>query len=751
MFRLPFFVGILFFSFFLIAGEGPENETAGGDVEVVGQDSVKPDETAEESLIRERVQVLGSAENARRTPGSAHYISKEDLQRREPDDIHRVLREVPGINIQEEDGYGLRPNIGMRGTGVERSQKITIMEDGILIAPAPYTAPAAYYFPTTGRMESIEVLKGSSSIKQGPYTNGGSINLISRSIPGDFSADLSAAGGSHGTQRFKAAVGDSSERFGWLVEGYSLDTDGFKDLDSGGDTGVDLKDYTGKLRFNSSADARVYQSLEFKIGKTEQFGEETYLGLTDRDFALDANRRYAASSEDWIDTDHDQFQARYFVKPNAGLDLTTTIYRNDYFRNWHKLGRVNGVSPGAVLASPEVYASDLAVLRGEVDSLPGALEVRNNRREYYGQGIQSVVHWEFAAGGSQHALEFGVRYHEDEEDRFQEDENFQMVDGRMVLTSLDAPGSQANRLSEAEALSFFIQDVIEIGNWSFKPGLRFEQIDYTRTDYAGSDPERIEPTRIRRNDVDVFLPGLGVDYRLGAHDRIFAGIHKGFSPPGAGRNEETEEETSINYEIGYRHTARRLRIELIGFFNDYDNLLGADTGSGGGEGTGDLFNGGEVEVSGLEAGLAYDLVDGRDFRMPFHMSYTLTTSEFQSTFDTSFADWAPHVNEGDELPYIPEHQMSAGLGLYLGGFSADLTGSYVDEMRTSAGQGSIPVGEEIESHTVFDLSVAYRLDRYKLFAHVRNLSDETYIVSRRPYGVRPGLERTLILGASARF
>ena len=712
------------------------------------------DKTDPETTIQARVQVLGSLEDALKQPGSAHFIGKEELEKQEYSDIHRILRQVPGINIQEEDGYGLRPNIGMRGTGVERSQKITLMEDGILIAPAPYTAPAAYYFPTAGRMESVEVLKGSSSIKQGPYTNGGSLNMISTSIPGDFSARLNAALGSHDTRRFKAAIGDSYEQLGWLVETYQLDTAGFKELDNGEDTGVELNDYTAKLRFSSKPGAAIYQSLEMKLGKTTQFGDETYLGLTDADFGANPYRRYAGSQEDWIDTDHKQAHLRYFVKPGDNLDITTTVYFNDYFRNWHKLGSVNGVSGGTVLKNPDSYATELAILRGEIDSDAGALSVRNNRRNYESKGIQSVAWWHAETGGVNHDVEFGIRYHEDEEDRFQEDELFAMQNGDMILSEIRPDGSNSNRISEAEALSFFLQDTIATGRWTFRPGLRYETIDYTRTDYGKSDPDRQTVPSVRKNDVSVFLPGLGTDYLLTETDRIFVGIHRGFSPPGAGKNEDTKEEESTNYEFGYRHNGSDLRLELIGFFSDYDNLLGAETLSGGGTEIGELFNGGEVEVSGIEAGIAYDFGRALDtgLSIPFRLNYTYTTSEFKSSFDTSFADWSPSVEAGDELPYLPEHQLTAETSVRNDRWGLHLSANYVGEMRTVAGQGSIPENQKTDSRVVFDLSGEYTIfGNYRLFAQVRNVGDETYIVARRPYGVRPGLKRSFLFGVSANF
>ena len=166
------------------------------------------------------------------------------------------------------------------------------------------------------------------------------------------------------------------------------------------------------------------------MGSTEQDSEETYLGLTDEDFAINPNRRYAASQIDRFDSNHRQYQARHFVAVPGGLDVTTVVYRNNFARNWFKLQSIGGNSISRIFGDPEAYAGELAIARG-ADSDPDMLKVRANNRQYYSQGIQSVLGLHRHLGATQHRFEFGFRYHEDQEARLQHEDGFQMSGGRM--------------------------------------------------------------------------------------------------------------------------------------------------------------------------------------------------------------------------------------------------------------------------------------------------------------------------------
>ena len=698
------------------------------------------------------VTIIGKRIDVADVPGSAHVIDSEELAEFAQSDILRVLRSVPGVYVQEEDGYGLRPNIGIRGSGLDRSARIALLEDGVLIAPAPYAASSAYYFPTQRRMSAVEVLKGPASVAVGPRTTGGAMNMISTPIPDAMGATADLRLGDHSTMDAHVNVGNRGERFSWLLETVQAQSDGFKTIDGpvGGNTGFDVQDYIAKFQFDSAATSPVYQSLRVKLGYNDQLANETYLGLTDTDFAATPYSRYAASANDNFVSEHEQVQATYVIDADKNWRGEVTAYRNDFSRNWYKVQSVGGESASDILVDPSTYATEYGYLTGST-SPDDAIQIRANNRAYFSKGVQAKIEWDLGFGDTDVSLNTGIRVHEDEEDRFQHQDGYRMDDGTLILTTSGAPGSQTNRVSDAQVTSYFVDSNIRAGDWIFTPGVRFEDIEMTRLDYSTADPTRaLGPTRVRTNSVQVVIPGAGALYRLNNEWRILAGVHKGFNPPGPGSS--ANEESSINFEAGVRYHNNELRFESIYFRNDYDNLVGTVTDSTGGGGQiGDQFDGGEVIVSGLEFSTDYSFGFG-SFDVPLGLKYTWTSeAEFENAFDSGFDPWG-EVQVGDELPYIPEHQFRASAGLASERFRVNVAANYVGKMRTKAGQGAYEPLEFIDSHVVWDAIATWNFtESLSTYVKVDNLLDETYIAARRPAGVRPGLPRTAYLGLTYRL
>jgi Fe(3+) dicitrate transport protein len=710
-------------------------------------------------VVIERVTLTGGSKGLQDIPGSAHYITPKKLDQFSYNDINRTLKNIPGINLQEEDGFGLRPNIGMRGTGVERSSKITVMEDGVLAAPAPYAAPAAYFFPTVGRMHGIEVRKGSSQIKYGPFTTGGALNLISTPIPDEFSGRLSLLAGSFGQVNFHGHVGQSFEQVGFMVETFQSRADGFKDLDNGGDTGFDVQDFLAKVSVNTKNDAKIYQSLTFKFAYNDQTSNETYLGFTDEDFDETQYRRYAGSQVDVMNTERTEFKVQHLIKPMEFLDVTTTLYRTDFSRNWYKLQSVQqhidsaSVGIDDILADPQSFSNEYQVVSGNTGSFQNnVLAVRANNREYYARGVQTVLGLRFEGPTFNHDIELGIRVHEDQMDRFQWEDDYRLLEGTMRLIDPGVPGTQSNRIETANAVATFAQYTLRYNRLLVVPGIRYENIKIRRDDFGNNDPQR-EGTDLttRENKVDVFIPGIGLDYKLNNSLNLFAGVHRGFSPPGS--SEGTEPEKSINYEIGSRLNYRGISITGLYFLNDYDNLLGSDLAAAGGAGTTDQFNGGRALIQGIELEAFYDLTGGNKsaYRIPLNLSYTFTDSRFQNSFESDFEPWGT-VDEGDELPYLSRHQLAFNVGFESKRFDLHVNGKYNSAMRTLAGQGEIISDFSIGSNFVTDISASYRINNnFKIFGLVNNLTNEVYEVSRRPAGLRPGLPQSFMGGIKANF
>ena len=716
----------------------------------------------EQDASIEEVTIIGSREQALRLAGSAHYIGSDKLAQFAYSDIQRIAREVPGVSIQIEDGYGLRPNIGIRGVATERSGRITLLEDNVLIAPAPYSAPSAYYFPTVGRLSAIEVVKGPAAITQGPYTIGGALNMVSTPIPTPMSGKVITEVGEDSTYRVHATYGGRSESgFGFLLETHQWQSDGFQDIDrSNNNTGLDVEDYTVKLSYTPSSSAH---GIELKLQSTEQSSNQSYLGLTDRDFDNNAFRRYGLSARDNIKTEHEQQILRYRYDISDSVDVSVTAYNNEHQRDWLKTEGIDfdgsssaedfdrtswanviqAINSGTTLGglSPDQLQS---ILDGSSDTASGSIQLRSNNREYFSRGVQVGLNWNGMIGNSTHDLEFGIRLHEDEEDRLQRNSNYSQSNGALALDDFGILGNAGNRVQDARALAIHIHDNIQLGDWTLSPGLRYEDIEQKRTRFADGALRTFRDAR--QNDTQVFLPGLGILYQVNGSLSVLGGAHKGFTAPSNSPN--VNEETAINYELGFRYQNDALSTELIGFMSDYDNILGECTASSGSNCTiGDAFNGDAATVTGLELLVRANLARTSSYKIPVSLSYTLIHGEFDS--DIADTDFFGSVSKGDPLPYLPENQFLVSVGFEQNNWAAYVSGNYVDEVCVRASCGAF---EKTDDTFTVDISANYQFNRaLNVYARVENLTSEEDILGRQPYGARPNKDRTVTVGLRFNF
>ena len=722
---------------------------------------------ADHHEVDDEITVIGSQADVQDVAGSAHFIGQEELEKFSYSDIQRISREVPGVSIQLEDGYGLRPNISIRGVATERSGRITLLEDNVLIAPAPYSAPSAYYFPTAGRMYAFEVLKGPAAITQGPYTIGGALNMISTPIPDELQGAVMAEGGEDATYRVHAHYGgEAGKGLGFLVETHQWGSDGFQKIDSsGGDTGLRLEDYTLKLRYASPDDSH---QLDFKFQYADQTSEQSYLGLTDADFEQDAYRRYGVSELDNIATEHFQYILRYRMALTDNLSIAVTGYNNEHERNWFK---TEGLDPDGSANAQELSRTSWfnviravnqgdslglltpvelqGILDGTVDTAPGSIQLRANAREYFSRGVQINVNWNGDIGATRHNLEIGVRYHEDEEDRLQRNSSYHQENGRLALDDLGMLGNAGNRVQEAQAVSIHVYDQIEWGDWVFSPGIRYEDIDQQRTRWRDRG-EQAGARNIfrdsRRNNTEVWLPGLGVLYHINDDWILLAGVHKGFTAPS--NAPDVNEEEAINYELGLRYLHNGLRAEVIGFLSDYDNILGECTSSSGADCTvGDAFNGDAATVAGVEVLLQTNLTPNRTFGTPLSVVYTYIDSEFDT--DIADTDFFGDVSKGDPIPYIPEHQLRISAGVEQPRWNAYVSANYVDTVCVRAACGEF---ERTDDTLTVDVAAHYLFnERIALFGRMENVTGEEAILGRHPYGARPSKDRSVTGGVRITF
>mgnify|MGYP006133754133 FL=1 len=703
----------------------------------------------------EVVEIIGSKEDAKEIAGSASVITEEDLETYEYTDIHKILSNVPGVNFRPEEGYGLRPNISIRGTYADRSGKITLMEDGVLIAPAPYSASSAYYFPTAGRIAGVEVLKGPAAISQGPYTIGGAINLLSTPIADETGGLINQEIGEDGTSRTHLHYSFVGKNAAMLIETHNWQTDGFDSIKgSNEDTGFDKDDLVIKLRLNTDADANVYQELNIKYQDSDESSDQSYVGLADADFRRDAHARYGLSAYDNMDNNHETTSFNY-IADFGNLEFSATMYENDFARNWFKVDKIdnnkvyghgNGIN-NIIAAANAGEATASAILNG-TNAEAVEIKLKNNNRAYTNEGTDLKLQYSTDV----QTLTVGYRDTEDSEDRFQVYATTPWANGQLgALTVGSDPGySSNNRLTTAEAQAFYINEEVTMGALTVNLGFRSEdwsivQERYTDAARSAVNTDNGYPKKLSDNDNS--LMGFGATYYMNDTTQLFFGFHEGFTPTGGGADPEEAD----NIEIGLRYANDNTFLEAVYFDTDYQNMFGECTASGGATGSceiGDSFNAGEASISGIELIAKTEMTSASGTRYPLSAVFTSTDAEFNNTFDSDF--WGS-VTAGMEIPDLPDSQLALQAGFET---QDGLTGSATFySYGSTCSVASCAAGTEVDSYSVIDASLTQAINEsLDVYLVVSNLTDETDVIARAPKnGARAQMPRSFLVGVRYRL
>ena len=697
----------------------------------------------------ESVTIIGTKDDVKDLPGSGAVISNDDLQKAMDTDIQKILTAVPGIYMRTEEGYGLRPNISIRGTAIERSGKVTIMEDGVLVAPSPYTSSAAYYFPTTGRIHSVEVLKGPAVVSQGPQTIGGAINLISTPIPEVNSGKFVQEIGENGMARTHAYYGASQGNFGALVEVHEHSSDGFDSIANvGGDTGFDKSDLMIKARYSSGN-----HTVTFKRVDLEEDSNQSYVGLSQASFMANPRMRYGATAYDKMMNDGEQTSLTY-VGDFDNFDVVFTSWQNDYHRDWFKVSDFNNDKEHGEQDDINELISDAnngsanaqAILDGQ---LPVEIEYKHNNRYYTNEGYQFTVSTEIGV----HALTVGYRDMEDSESRIQAHEYAdQAADGSLsALYGYVGLSGSNNRLRESSATSYYLEDTMDFGKLALTVGFRSEEYDQRHRRWGeGAGPNltavRITSVRDTFAENDHNTSSFGATYELSETTTLVAGFHEGMTPMFGADPEEAD-----NMELGVRYSEGTTNIEAFYFASDYSRLAAECTLVSGASCDADesaVFSGGEAEVSGLEFNGSWMLQGDNGVVYPISVNYTSTDATFKNS---SSSDYFGTVAAGDDLPYIPDSQSSIVVGFINdNGLSGNARLVNVGSSCSLAACGTY---NKIEAHSYLDLNLRKALnDSMSVYLILENTLDSEDLISRAPSeGARSQKPRTMKVGFSYDF
>lgn len=714
---LVFFVALAIHQMAYANDENKSNKLAEAEVVSDAREALKVAKLGEVAVPR--IDVIGTKDQQFKQSSTSTIIDQQDLESAHVMTTNEALRKVPGVVVRDEEGFGIRPNISIRGLNPTRSTKVMLLEDGIPLAYAPYGDNASYYYPSIDRFSRIEVQKGANQVKFGPQTIGGVINHITPDAPEAFGGWASLTTGNRDYVNGRFNVGGK----GMLLDYTHKSGEGNRD-----NTNLNIDD----LNFKLTKTINDFHAVTFRANYFSENSQVGYSGLTAAEYR-NFGGEYYPYENDSFDTKRYGLSLTHDWQLSDSALLRTNYYYSYFDRDWWRQSSNSNDNlglAGACTTLRDNRISGLAVNPNTCQANQGRL------RTYDTYGVEPRLTVDHAIG----QLEVGVRAHFEEQDRRQ-------ING--ASPTARAGNLVENNFRATDAYSGFISNRFDIGKLSITPVIRYEHIQNERKNRLNGQQADVTLTE--------WVPGLSAAYMINEQYTFFAGVHEGFAPPrtedlivGNG-SQDVDAEKSTNYELGLRaRPTKQLSVETSAFYNDFDNLIAVGSVAA----NLPALSQGKARFAGLEVLGTYDFDSGMYSRVAYTwLPIAEQTSPFRRVDNNAIAGGSA---SGNRQPYAPENTITAAFGYRTGNWDAMIEAvfvgkQYADFAETKA-VNATGINGEIAGYTIYNAAINYKLSEYKttVFLVGKNIFDKEYIVDRTR-GILTGMPALIQLGARYDF
>jgi len=612
-------------------------------------------------------------------PGARDVIRRDEIERIGATSAREVLNRIPGVNAPENNGTGshdMALNFGIRGLNPRLASRSTVLMDGIPVPFAPYGQPQLSFAPVSmGNMDAVDVVRGGGAVRYGPQNVGGIVNFVTRAIP-----DAPTVKGGFQTETSPSSSRDGFKTTGNLLAGGTADNGlGGAILYSGvrggdwrehSDTQIDDLILKGKYQIDEANSLNAM--AQYYEGRADMPG-----GLSTAAYREDPYQSTRPKDEFWGRRTLVNFGYRY--EQDARVFTANTFFTKTLRSGYLDQGSFVSLSP----------------------------------REYWVRGIETRFSQGFALGESWNEVGVGYRYINEAGHEMR----YRTPTAANTLPTTDSTNDRDTRGS-TEAHAIYIDDRIDIGKWTFTPGIRYEMIDSAQNNNL---------TNVKyQGDYNTALPALNVLYHVTESWNLYANTEGSFGSvqysqmPNRVAGGEVKPEKARTWELGTRYDNGNLRAEigafLINFDNQYESNQTNDT----------VIARGETRHQGFETSVNYAL-DG--------LSPALTGFDVYATYafvDATIREDGP--NKGNRVPFASKHKGTLGVGYTQGPWKLNLDSSYqsdqfADNANTATESADGSTGK-IPGYMLFSTRAAYdfgpQLNDLNVAVGVKNILNHEY-------------------------